>query len=210
VDRAELVVLGTVSDVIFDGPVNEVANRHEPNVVVSQSEVTGRVVIQVEAFLKGWAPEVVVGQGHVAVWRDSAGQIKTEFSVPGCAYFRGVPVGERHLLFLNRNEAGLWGTSGCSWSHEVHPTSDPEPYARYNEFYTKYLADLDGVFGLPPGSLEAAANTSGPVSLPGGGGSSGDQRDFPRTTAAVWAVSGSLAFLLGAAFLWRRREPHNG
>jgi hypothetical protein len=202
-ERTELVVLGIVQEVRFLGPVDEVANRNAPNVVVNQSEVTGRVTIQVEAFLKGRASDVVTEQDQVAVWRDSSGQIKTEFNAAGnCRYFSGVPVGERHLLFLSGSESGLFGTGACSASRRLHPTSDPEPYTRYNEFYTQYLSDFDAAFGFPPGTLSAAANSSGPVSLPGGGGPPASDT-FPAIPAATLAILTPLAFLAGAAFLWR-------
>jgi hypothetical protein len=209
---AEVVVLGTVRDVKFDEPLNEAANRHGPNIIGTHSDVTGRVFIQIEAFLKGWADEVVIQQDEVAVWRDDSGQVRTEFQALGnCRYFGGVPVGQRHLLFLNQGDSDLFGTSICSGSHELHPTSDPEPYAGYNGFYIKYLADMDSVFGFPPGTLLAAANSSGPVSLPDGGGPPADDALSLLDAAglAALAVVGPLAFLAAAAFLWRRGEPHS-
>ena len=149
--RAELIVVGTVTDVRFEGAIDDAIANTPPNMGQPAEGVVGKLSIAVEQYLKGeGGPELTVeqdGGGGVYVYKmgDQA-ELRLEGGA-NCRLFSGIPIGERYLMFLTRAASGDYGTSGgCSGSardftqesldriREVlrNPSSLPETGARPN------------------------------------------------------------------------------
>jgi hypothetical protein len=64
---------------------------------------------------------------------------------------------------------------------------------------------------MAPRTIQEVEAITGPGEEPRSDGVIGGRGgDFPWAATVALAVVGPLAFLFGAAFLWRRGEPHNG
>ncbi len=101
--------------------------------------------------------------------------------------------GQRYLLGLAKSEKvdGAYAGSLCATAPETPVTE----YWNWPEMI-RSLQEASGD-GLTPGGLPADAG------MP-------DEATFPKLPAAIAATLGPLAFLAGAAFVWRRGERHSG
>lgn len=100
-----------------------------------------------------------------------------------CSYTLLGEPGERYLLVLQAEEDGSYTAEGCSsWSMRlIEKDEGLLPYFQA-------VIEEAGKGALPPTSEEA------------------DDTSFPWLPVAIGATLGPLAFLAGAAFVWRRGE----
>jgi hypothetical protein len=172
-DRAELIVVGNVTDVRFEGPIDEAIANTPPNAGLPAEGVVGKITIAVEQYLKGSATQALtVEQGHGGVYvykiADQA-ELRLEGG-PNCHLFGGIPIGERYMLFLTRAASGDYTTNTCSGSaHDFtqesldrirqmlsNPSALPETGGR------SYLGDSPRILAI---ALGGAMTTLGMTSL---------------------------------------------
>jgi hypothetical protein len=132
--------------------------------------------LDVEEYLKGIGPMIItVSEPSITYQFNDAGQLTS--SINDCVTFLpGVPSGTRYLLFLSGNASPFTSPGACSGSTSLmdYPGND-------------YML-----------RVRAAV-----AALPAGGGPPAST-NFPLLLAAVAATLGPLAFLAGAAFVFRR------
>ena len=119
--KAELIVVGTVTDVQFEGAIDEAIASTPPNTGQPAEGVVGKLSVAVDQYLKGeGAPNLIVeqdGSGGVYVYKKGDEAELLLEGGPNCRLFSGIPIGERYLMFLNRADSGDYATSGgCSGS----------------------------------------------------------------------------------------------
>lgn len=207
--HADVVVVSTVSDVRFIGPVEEIAaTLRYPN-GTSTENIKAEIVVDPDLHLKGDGGDslVVRHAGPVHMIKDAQGQLSVWIKGgANCQLFDtqvGEPIGYRYLLFLRQLEEGAYSKSTCSGSRALSPHPDPQGSAEYSSYWDRRYAEYDDALGLPPGTLIAIANNAPPPAEP-------KDADFAYLPAAVAATLGPLAFLAGATFLWRWGTPHYG
>jgi hypothetical protein len=201
---ADVVVVGVLQDVVYEGPIEEVASRVDYQQAAGEL-LSAHVLVKVERYLKGTGAEVLRfdhpfpvftfkdRQGNLKMWIGSNGDCTiwpTEF---------GEPIGYRWLLAAKATSPGSYFTAACSGNVLLHPTDRK-----------KWLGEYDTPLGLAPGTVQEIAFGPPPWGAPIAPTNVSDRDHFPYVPAAALAVLGPLAFLAGAAFLWRRGEPHNG
>lgn len=119
VSGAELILVGTVREVRFEGRIEEAIAETPPNAGRPAEGVVGKLTIDVEQYLKGDAePTVVVEQGVGGVYVLKMGDVGHVelMGGPNCHLFSGDPSGLRYLLFLSRTESGDYRNNACSGS----------------------------------------------------------------------------------------------
>ena len=196
IGSADLIVVGEVVEVDFEGPIEPVGDSYAYPVVAGPADVapdiSGTLKLSVERYLKG------EGSARIVVWQD--GTIVTKegeqslvaFTGHGnCQTFDGVPIGERYILFLSGSESGEYSTGLCAGSAYLSGRSyitydDSE----YNDAYLKEVEELTQTKGDP-----AASEQIGDPDM---------TSDFPLILAAIAATLGPLAFLAASPFLYRR------
>ena len=181
VGRVDLVVIASVTIV-------------PPLRVPSEGFVEVEFELTVERYLKGTGPDrIVLSEPHQITGYDSLGRLTEGPTAAGCWTF-GLVSERRRMLLLLQEDASKYQTGGCLRNMELHAVEGAE--SGDGMFYTRALAEYDTVLGLPQGTLERLANSPMPEDS--------TEPDFPALPAAALAVLGPLAFLAGAAFVWRR------
>lgn len=112
----------------------------------------------------------------------------------------------------------VWaGSSGACGVFDEDPTDQYAILGLNKDAFGRYRPNLTRVFYLgdnPPSQFDSPRLSRlaplMPGSLPISGEPSSTRADFPYLPAAIAATLGPLAFLAGAAFVWRRGEPHTG
>ncbi len=187
VDSADAILVGDLMSWV------ETPSRlvKEGNAYYEYGHLT-EATIHVDRYLKGRGPSTLEVVGGTCI-----GVISRE------------RIGETYLLFLWfdwRYEHGL-ATDGCAGSGPVSVTSGPNCLGPT----TPTQEGCIGRVTVPHPLLAEVDRITGPgeppddsLSLPPEAGA------FPSLPAAALAVLGPLAFLAGAAFVWRRGESHGG
>ena len=201
---ADAVAVAVVRDVAIESSVSALSADLEPGNAIGAGPAT--ISLEAEGYLTGSGPtEIIVEQQDVQVSKDLAGNVQMDLmGGPNCALFNGQPIGERYLLYLKTNEAGgYYHPSWCAGSVRLSTT---QAYGFPDlDSYVRQLDEYDVALGLPPGTLWKTANAEpGVVSLPGLGGIPTHGSDFPWVATTTVAILGPVAFLAGAAFVWRR------
>jgi hypothetical protein len=195
-DTADLVGVGVVEDIEFDG-VDEIADKLAPGDGRSGPwlAASARIIVRIDHHLKGPREgRIEIESNWVEIFKGSDGRLIIDlFAGPNCAIFEKASIGRRYLLFLHERGEGGYDTSVCSGSNILRPHPDPGVHPEVNAYWDERLRGLDTALGLPPGTLVAIANNAPLPSEP----------SFPLLPAAVAATLGPLAFLAGAAFVWR-------
>jgi hypothetical protein len=175
------------SNVVLVGTL--VGVRYDPALTTTYSENRLTLIdVRVDRYLKGFGPDslTISDPGHTVI---EARDGMPWSVVVSCSVFDDRAVGSRYLLFLDGTDPPT-SADFCGGSTEL---DNPGPPA------AEYLAMVERILG---------ANA-----LPSSGGSLvKSSQGFGTSTVLVGALAsvGALAFLVGAAFVWRRGEPHNG
>ena len=150
-----------------------------------------RAKMLVDRVFKGTAsPEITVTSANTVDVYDHEPKYVWIGSSGACGAFDSDPTGRYAIMGLWAGDDGKYGAFTGSW---FYSGDNPPP-----DFEDRGGRRLTRLEPLLPGYLPGA---SGPPVSAG---------QFPIAAAAVAATLGPLAFLFGAAFLWRRGERHSG
>jgi hypothetical protein len=203
--NADLIVVGTVNDVRFEGPINEIGADLAPGYNLhGQPGTNGLLTISVEHVLKGTGRyELIVAQTAISVTKNLDGSVSAQFDGgENCALFIGLPMNERYLLFLHPAENDdAFNTSWCAGSMRLDDENLSYGYPN-EETYLSKLAEYDAAFGLSAGSFLGFA-TAPPGALPDLGGAPPARDVFPW----LELISAGALLAAGGWLLRRRRTP---
>jgi hypothetical protein len=158
--------------------------RYDPPLTVTYSEDRLTLVdLRVERYLKGFGPESVTIADPAYTVVEVRDGMPWSVAV-SCSVFGDRAVGQKYLLFLETTDPPI-NVSFCGGSTGL---GNPN-----NSAAAGYLAAVERILGAG--------------SLPSGGGRLGPPENtirWPVIVGVTIAAFGPLAFLAGAAFVWRR------
>jgi len=187
--------------------------RPDPDFDASKdgTRVPIRVRIDVNSTIKG--PEVheleLVNEGAVDY---VDGAYSWDYGIADCGLFGRAgrpPLGKQIVMGLSEDDDGDLRESFTFFSGDSLDGANEEPWGWSYRAVLTMIADDPPYWALPGVQKEAAANATDEViaNIPP---VEEEETDFPLLPAAALAVLGTMAFLTGAAFVWRRGSQRMG